>query len=122
LEKLVKLQTADAAAIFGLHDRGVLKPGMRADINVMDLDRLQIKAPYWANDLPTNAGRWLQYTEGYHTTVLRGVVTFRNDQHTGKLPGRLVRNPMALGLAGVAGVKAASVDEMVEEAGERKCR
>lgn len=98
LEKLVKVQTSDAAAIFGLEDRGVIKPGKRADINVMDFEKLNIKAPYWANDLPTNAGRWLQYTEGYHTTVLRGVITFRNDQHTGQLPGRLVRNPLANGL------------------------
>merc|ERR1719160_1373808 len=72
LERIVKSQTADVAGIFGLNDRGTLQPGMRADINVMDLDRLKIKAPYWANDLPTNAGRWLQYTEGYKATVMRG--------------------------------------------------
>jgi len=98
LEKIVKVQTKDAAALFGLHDRGVIQAGKRADINVMDFEKLNIKSPYWANDLPTNAGRWLQYTEGYHTTVLRGVVTFRNDEHTGQLPGRLVRNPLANGL------------------------
>lgn len=102
LELLVKLQTLDAAQIFGLTDRGVLQVGKRADINVMELEKLNVKAPFWANDLPTNAGRWLQYTEGYTCTILRGVVTFENDQHTGALPGRLVRNPLALGVDAVA--------------------
>jgi N-acyl-D-aspartate/D-glutamate deacylase len=116
LEKLVKVQTGDAAAIFGLKDRGLLKQGMRADINIMDLEKLKIGAPYWANDLPTNAGRWLQHTEGYRATILRGAVTFEHDQHTGELPGRLVRNPDAVGLAhGGPGAKAASADEDVEE-------
>ena len=99
LERVVKTQTSDAAGIFGLTDRGVIMPGKRADINIIDLTRLDVKAPYWANDLPTNAGRWLQYAEGYRATFLRGVATFRDDQHTGELPGRLVRNPLGLGLA-----------------------
>jgi N-acyl-D-aspartate/D-glutamate deacylase len=112
LEKLVKVQTNDAAAIFGLNDRGVLKPGKRADLNIIDLNKLRIKAPYWANDLPTNAGRWLQDAEGYRATILRGVVTFQHDKHTGELPGRLVRNPLARGVAeGTSGVKAASTTE-----------
>lgn len=112
LEKLVKVQTNDAAAIFGLNDRGLLKPGKRADLNILDLNKLQIKAPFWANDLPTKAGRWLQYAEGYCATILRGVVTFQHDQHTGELPGRLVRNPLARGLSeGTYGVKAASMTE-----------
>lgn len=108
LEKLVKMQTSDAAAVFNLGDRGVLRPGMRADVNVIDLERLGVSAPYWANDLPTNAGRWLQYAEGYRATILRGVVTFRDDQHTGELPGRLVRNSLALGTAGMDKVTAAN--------------
>lgn len=112
LERLVKLQTMDAAAIFGLEDRGILQPGKRADINIIDLENLNIKAPFWANDLPTNAGRWLQDAQGYHTTLLRGVVTFQNGQHSGQLPGRLVRNPLAAGLANNnAGVKSASTSE-----------
>jgi len=79
----------------------VLRPGMRADLNVIDMDKLKIKAPYWANDLPTNAGRWLQHVEGYRATVLRGVVTFENDKHSGQFPGRLVRNPRRVGLSDI---------------------
>jgi len=116
LERIVKVQTKDAAEIFGLTDRGVLKPGYRADINVIDLDRMKVTAPFWANDLPTNAGRWVQYTEGYRATILRGVVTFENDRHTGLLPGRLVRNELGLGVQGMAKVQAARTDEHVEKA------
>jgi N-acyl-D-aspartate/D-glutamate deacylase len=109
LETIIKTQTMDAARIFGLNDRGVLAVGMRADLNVMDLQRLAVLEPYWANDLPTAAGRWLQHTEGYDYTVLRGVVTFQGDQHTGALPGRLVRNPLA------TNVPPARADEAVEQ-------
>jgi N-acyl-D-aspartate/D-glutamate deacylase len=98
LEKLVQTQTRDAAAIFGLYDRGVIEAGKRADINIMDLDKLNVKPPFWANDLPTEAGRWLQDVEGYCATILRGIVTFQDGQHSGELPGRLVRNPRSLGL------------------------
>ena len=75
IEQVVKTQTRDATAIFGLDDRGVLAAGMRADINVIDLAALRVKSPYWANDLPTGAGRWLQYTEGYRYTILRGALS-----------------------------------------------
>ena len=80
----------------------------------MDFDKLKITAPYWTNDLPTDAGRWLQYTEGYVCTLLRGVVTFEGDQHTGALPGRLVRNPLSVGLPeGATPVPARRGDETV---------
>jgi N-acyl-D-aspartate/D-glutamate deacylase len=102
LELLVRSQTADAARLFGLDDRGVLAVGKRADINVIDMEKLCVLQPFWANDLPTNAGRWLQYTQGYRCTVLRGEVTFENDRHTGALPGRLVRNPAAIGAEAAA--------------------
>ena len=112
LELIVQKQTKDAAELFGLYDRGVIAVGKRADINIMDLDRLKAGAPYWANDLPTNAGRWLQYTEGYVATIMRGVVTFEHDQHTGALPGRLVRNPLAIGLElGRTDVPPARIDD-----------
>ena len=84
----------------------------------MDFDKLKITAPYWTNDLPTDAGRWLQYTEGYVCTLLRGVVTFEGDQHTGALPGRLVRNPLSVGLPeGATPVPARRGDETVGGAG-----
>ena len=110
LEQLVKVQTADAAALFGLDDRGVLAPGYRADINVIDIGSLRVEPPQWANDLPTNAGRWVQAVRGYIMTVLRGVVTFEAGEHTGALPGRLVRNPQAVGIVnGGPGAEAATV-------------
>jgi N-acyl-D-aspartate/D-glutamate deacylase len=102
----VQKQTGEAAALFGLDDRGVLKPGKRADINVLDFDKLRVKKPYFAKDFPTGAGRWLQYSEGYRMTLTRGVVTFENDQHTGALPGRLVRNPKAVGVENATSVPA----------------
>lgn len=112
LEKIIKTQTSDAATLFGLSDRGLVQPGKRADLNIIDFDRLNIKAPYWANDLPTNAGRWMQDVEGYLTTILRGVITFQNGQHSGELPGQLVRNPRAIGLSDHSiSVTPASVDE-----------
>ncbi len=116
LERIVKLQTMDAALLFGLSDRGVLKAGMRADLNIIDMRKLNIKAPHWANDLPTKAGRWLQGAEGYRTTILRGVVTFENDRHTGKLPGRLVRNPLMIGVErAISGVTPARVEDAVKD-------
>jgi N-acyl-D-aspartate/D-glutamate deacylase len=89
METIIKTQTMDAARIFGLEDRGVLAAGMRADINIIDMDKLKVGKPYWVNDLPTHAGRWLQHTEGYRATILRGVVTFEHDQHTGMPPVHL---------------------------------
>jgi hypothetical protein len=117
LERLVKLQTSDAAVMFNLDDRGVLQPGKRADLNIIDFEKLNVKCPFWANDLPTKAGRWLQYTEGYHATILRGVVTFRNDQHCGIFPGRLVRNPLRASLADCIQVEAANpTDDLGDDA------
>jgi hypothetical protein len=110
VQRAVQLLTSKAADLFGLDDRGVLKPGKRADINVCDLEKLDIKEPMWANDLPTGAGRWVQYSEGYRMTLLRGQVTFENDQHTGLLPGGLVRNPKRIGLENVSSVAAVRDD------------
>ena len=69
--------------------------GWKDAAGIMDFDKLKITAPYWTNDLPTDAGRWLQYTEGYVCTLLRGVVTFEGDQHTGARRGRLTSHPRA---------------------------
>lgn len=115
IERMVQLQTGDAAALFGMDDRGLLLPGKQADINIIDFDKLKVHPPYWANDLPTGAGRWVQYTEGYRATVNRGEVTFENDQPTGRTPGRLVRNPRSVGLLEEPGVEAAKDTEVVPE-------
>lgn len=95
LEQAVKMHTHDTAQAFGLTDRGVLQAGMKADINVIDLDQLTIHAPKMVHDLPKGASRWVQLASGYAATVLSGVVTHRDDAPVPgqQLQGRLVRNP-----------------------------
>jgi N-acyl-D-aspartate/D-glutamate deacylase len=88
---LIKRQTSDTARTVGLLDRGVIKPGMKADINVIDLAKLALPAPRMAFDLPAGGKRLLQKADGYRATVLSGVVTYRDGEATGNLPGRLVR-------------------------------
>jgi N-acyl-D-amino-acid deacylase len=92
LEYLVKKQTSDTAALYGLKDRGQIRPGLRADLNLIDLDRLKISEPRLVNDLPTGAARIMQTAEGYRATLVNGVVTQRDGQDTGERPGRLVRS------------------------------
>ena len=91
IEKAVKKMTADTAALYGLNDRGQLVPGKKGDLNVIDLDRLENALPEIAYDLPAGAARFIQRARGYEVTVVSGEVTFREGQHTGALPGRLVR-------------------------------
>lgn len=92
LAQVVKMQTADSAAWMGLTDRGRLKPGLRADINVIDYDRLALHAPEIVHDMPAGGRRLLQRATGYSATLVNGVVTYRNGEATGALPGRLVRS------------------------------
>lgn len=91
IEWLVKRQSADTAQALGLGDRGVLKPGYRADLNVIDFERLQVGDPFVAYDLPTGGRRLMQTADGYEATIVAGEVVFREGEHTGALPGRLVR-------------------------------
>lgn len=91
LEKVVSMQTRDTARLYGLHDRGVLAPGMKADVNIIDFDRLRINAPEMVFDLPADGRRMIQKAEGYRATIVNGVVTFENGEATGEMPGRLVR-------------------------------
>jgi len=95
LEKAVSMQTRDTARLYGMNDRGVLAPGLKADINVIDFEALQILAPEMIFDLPADGRRLVQRAEGYRATVVSGVVTFENGVATGKLPGKLVRGPQA---------------------------
>jgi N-acyl-D-aspartate/D-glutamate deacylase len=92
---LVKRQTADNAAAVGLHDRGVLAPGKKADVNVIDFDKLALERPQMAFDLPAGGKRLLQKAHGYEATIVSGAVTYRNGEATGALPGRLVRGAQA---------------------------
>jgi N-acyl-D-aspartate/D-glutamate deacylase len=90
---LVKRQAADTARAVGLHDRGVLAPGMKGDVNVIDLDKLAVKAPVMAYDLPAGGKRLLQGARGYDATIVSGEVIYRDGEPTGALPGKLVRGP-----------------------------
>ena len=88
---LIKRQTSDTAAAVGLLDRGLVRPGMKADLNVIDFARLRMRRPYIVYDLPANGRRLMQKADGYVATVVSGVVTYREGEPTGALPGKLVR-------------------------------
>ncbi|WP_428672097.1 N-acyl-D-amino-acid deacylase family protein [Reyranella sp.] len=91
IPEIVKALSHDNARAVGLVDRGVIAPGAKADLNVIDYDRLQLHAPRVAYDLPAGGRRLLQDATGYRATIVAGVVTQRDDRPTGALPGRLVR-------------------------------
>jgi N-acyl-D-amino-acid deacylase len=91
LELVVKAQTAETADFFGFKDRGRLAPGLRADVNIIDHDGLRIHAPHLVNDLPAGGSRLVQGVDGYVATMVAGEVVFDNGEHTGALPGKLVR-------------------------------
>lgn len=93
LEQVVRMQTHDTARLYGLNDRGVIAPGMKADINVIDLDKLRILPPEMVFDLPAEGRRMIQRAEGYRATIVSGAVTFEDGNSTGEMPGRLVRGP-----------------------------
>ncbi len=95
LEPIVAAQTRRTAAFYGFCDRGVLAPGMKADVNVIDFDRLHIHAPEMVYDLPAGARRLIQRIDGYRYTVQSGAVTYDDGEPTGALPGHLIRGPQA---------------------------
>ncbi len=97
LDWIVHRQCQATAESVGLFDRGVLAPGMRADINVIDLDRLTLRRPFVAHDLPAGGRRLLQRADGYSHTFVAGVETYADGEPTGHLPGRLVRGAQSLG-------------------------
>ena len=91
LERMVRKMTRDTAELYGLRDRGVLAPGYRADLNLIDFARLGLEAPYVAYDLPAGARRLVQRAHGYRATLVAGQVIQRDGQDTGARPGKLVR-------------------------------
>ena len=91
LATVIRAQTHDTAKAVGLLDRGLLQPGYLADLNVIDFDRLRLKAPHMVFDLPTGARRLMQHAEGYVATIKSGHVIYREGVATGALPGKLVR-------------------------------
>ncbi|WP_380877657.1 amidohydrolase [Sphingomonas sp. DBB INV C78] len=98
LEEAVHFQTGRTAAMWGFNDRGVIAPGKRADLNIIDLDRLKLLPPRWAADLPAGGRRLLQDAEGYDATFVAGRMTWRHGEPTGERPGRLVRKIEPLGV------------------------
>ena len=95
LETVVRMQTLDTARAVGLHDRGVIGAGYRADLNVIDYEGLKLHAPQVAYDLPAGGRRLIQKASGYLATVVAGQVTYRNGEPTDALPGRLLRGGRA---------------------------
>jgi len=95
VQELVRRLTSDTATAAGLQDRGVLAVGKKADVNVIDWDRLGADKPYVVHDLPAGGKRLMQTVHGYEETIVSGQVTFREGEATGVLPGRLVRGMQA---------------------------
>ena len=91
LEWLVKRQTSDNAAYFGLHDRGRLAVGTKADINVVDFDNIGVRLPRMVNDLPAGGRRLIQEAHGYDATIVSGRVVSEHGELTGARPGQLIR-------------------------------
>ena len=99
LENAVKRQCRDTALLYGLDDRGLLAPGMLADVNVIAMDKVKLGKPWLAFDLPAGGKRLLQKADGYVATIKSGQVTFRDGVMQGPVPGRLLRGPQSAELA-----------------------
>lgn len=91
LARVVRMQTRDTARFIGLHDRGTLEVGQRADVNVIDLARLSLRRPVMQRDLPAGGRRLVQYADGYRATLVGGELVAENGALTGARPGQLVR-------------------------------
>jgi N-acyl-D-aspartate/D-glutamate deacylase len=96
VEEVVRRLTSANAEAVGLADRGRIAPGMKADINLVDLDAMRLERPYLAHDLPAGGTRLMQRAEGFAMTILSGRITYRDGAATESLPGRLVRGPQRL--------------------------
>ena len=94
-EELIRRVTSDTAAAAGLYDRGILRPGLKGDVNIVDWNRLGAGKPFIVHDLPAGGKRLLQDVQGYDATIVSGQVTYRNGVPTGALPGKLVRGQQA---------------------------
>lgn len=95
LEQAVKCQTSETAQTYGLLDRGILKPGYKADVNVIDFDNLKIHAPRIVYDLPANGRRLVENASAYSATICNGEVIFEDGEATGAMPGRVLRGTQA---------------------------
>ena len=92
LAEAVRKMTSAQARVIGLHDRGALQAGKRADVNVIDVERVAERQPQLVHDFPGGAPRLIQKAHGYRATVCNGDVILRDDAHTGTRSGRVLRN------------------------------
>src|ERR1700742_4518500 len=92
VEKLIKRQTSETADFFGIHDRGRIAPGQRADLNLIDFANLRLHKPEIVHDMPANGRRFVQRVDGYEATFVAGTQIYERGVHTGALPGKLVRD------------------------------
>jgi len=92
LEFLVRRLTSETADFFGFSDRGRLSPGLRADVNLINFDHLRLHKPELVHDMPAGGRRFIQRVDGYEATLVAGTPIFERGEHTGAMPGRLVRN------------------------------
>jgi len=96
VEQAVKMQTFDTARCVGLEDRGTIEAGMKADLNLIDFDELQVEAPEIIFDLPAGGRRLFQGARGYLATIVSGEVIMENGEYTGATPGKLIRGGQAM--------------------------
>ena len=97
LEEGVRMLTLEPASAWGLHDRGLLREGLAADVIVFDPDRVAPDMPEVVNDLPAGARRLRQKASGFRASIVNGQVVLREGEHTGAYPGRVLRGPLAAG-------------------------
>ena len=93
---IVRALSHETARTVGLLDRGLVAPGYRADLNVIGIDRLRLRPPEVAYDLPTGGRRLVQRADGYAATIVGGEVVYHDGNATKALPGRLVRGPQPM--------------------------
>jgi N-acyl-D-aspartate/D-glutamate deacylase len=95
VEWVVRKMTRETAELYGLEDRGCIKEGFKADLNIINHETLKLELPYLAHDLPGGARRLIQKAHGYEATIVSGEVTFRRGEETGARPGKVIRGPQA---------------------------
>ena len=92
LEEAIRMLTQEPAEVFGIADRGVLREGAHADINVIDLDRLELLPPVFVHDLPGGSGRYVQKSQGFRNTLVNGQVFMEGTEESGARAGVVLRN------------------------------
>ncbi len=94
MEEAVRMLTLAPAMAWGFHDRGLIRPGLAADLNVFDPETVGPDVPRLVHDLPAGGARLEQRSVGFAATVVNGTVTIEGGASTGEAPGRLLRRPL----------------------------